>query len=174
MAGFPPPPPPLSNAPTPPPPRPRKCPLRPSRLKRSHTVLAAIDESLLVEHAVGGQEDFAMDVTDFRTPVAQRHVERGVVNVVLKALIESHGDVDMGAVVGRSEVAGERARSYGELLDPAFDEVSRCRRFGKDDEFWLGIELGGLRDDGADAGDVRRVLTFGGAELGKGDPNIRH
>jgi len=68
-------------------------------------------------------------------------------------------------MIGRGEIACERACRHGELLDAPFDEIAGRRRLGENDEVGLGIELCGLRDDAADPGDVLRVFTLGGTEL---------
>src|SRR5438270_3512686 len=94
--------------------------------------------------------------------------------MVLEALIEADGDIDLGSLIRRGETTRERSRRDGKLLHSAFDEVARGRRFGEHDEIGLGIEPGGLRDDGADAGHILRVLALGRAELRECDANGRH
>ena len=149
-------------------------PASPIRLERSDAVLPAIDESLFVENAVGGKEHLAMDVAHVGFLFSERRVQGRVVDVVLEALVEADGDIDLGSLIRRGEITRERSRRDRQLLHSAFDEVAGGRRFGEDDEVRLGIELGGLRDDGADAGDILRVLALGWAELRERDGNGRH
>jgi len=61
-----------------------------------------------------------------------------------------------------------------QLFDAPFDEVARRRRLGKDDEVGLGIELSSLRDDAADACDIRVILPLAGRKLGDRKTDVRH
>src|SRR2546426_2955041 len=115
-----------------------------------------------------------MHVTHFGFLGPQSHVERGIVDVILKTLVETHDDVDCWTLVGGGEVAGEGAGGDRQLFDSAFDEVAGGGGLGKDDEVGLGIELRGSSDDGANPRDVFGVLPFAGAELRQCNPNMRH
>ena len=106
-----------------------------------------------------------MDVPDLGLPVAEGQIQRRIVDVVLEPFVETDDDIDLRATIRGREIAGQRARGDGELLHPAFHEVSRRRRFGEHHEIGFGIELRGLADNGADASDVVGVLAFGGPEL---------
>ena len=146
----------------------------PPGLERPHAILAAVHESLLIEHAVGRQKNLAMHVTHFRLLFAERDVERRVVDVILEALVESDDDVDRGTLVGCGQIARERAGSDRELLHAAFDEIPRGGRLGEDDELRLGIEQRSLRDNGTDPRDVFCVLALARAKLGERHPDTRH
>src|SRR6266511_3869902 len=147
----------------------------PTGLERAHAVLAAVHETLFVEHAVRRQEHLAMHVPDCGLLVrVERDVERRVIDVILKALVEADDDVDRSTLVTGGEIARQRAGGDRELLDPAFHEVAGCCSFGKDDEVGLGIELRGLCDDGTDPRDIRVVLPFGWSELGDRETDVRH
>src|SRR6185503_12927383 len=143
-------------------------------VERAHALLAAIDEALLVEHAVGRQEHFAVHVTDLGSLVTQRHVQAGIVNVILELFVESDDDVDRGSLVRGGEIAHQCARGDRELLHAAFDEVAGGRGLGKDDQVRLRIELRRLAHDRADARDVVGVLAFGWPELGQGNADYGH
>ena len=94
--------------------------------------------------------------------------------MILEALVESDDDVDRGTVVRGGQVAGERSRGDRELFHAALDEIARRGRLGKDDERGPGIELRGLRHDGAYPRDILGVFALVGPELGQGDPDVRH
>jgi len=104
----------------------------------------------------------------------EREVQRRVVDVILKALVESDDDIDRRAGVRGRQIAGERAGRDGELLHAALDEVARGRCLRKDDQRGPGIELCRLGDDSANPGHILGVLALVGAELGQGDPDVRH
>src|SRR6185437_13104322 len=61
----------------------------PTRVERAHAILSPIDEPLFIEHAVRRQKDLTMDVTDLGLLVAERRVQRRVVDVILKPLVEA-------------------------------------------------------------------------------------
>src|SRR2546426_10127819 len=146
----------------------------PTGRERPHAVLTAVYEALFVEHAVRRQEHLAMHVPHVWLLLIERDVERRVVDVILKALVEADDDIDGGTLVGGGEITRQRPGGDRQLLDAPFDEVTRRRRLGEDDEVGLGIELSGLRDDGADARDIRVVLPFGRPELGDRKTDVRH
>src|SRR6266498_4726623 len=116
--------------------------------------------------------DWSSDVCS--SDLVERDVERRVIDVILKALVEADDDVDRSTLVTGGEIARQRAGGDRELLDASLDEVARRRGLGKDDEVGLGIELHGLRDDGTDPRDIRVVLPFGWSELGDRETDVRH
>ena len=65
----------------------------PAGVERLHAP-ARLDEPLLVEDAVRGQEDLAVDVPDAGIWAAQRGVQPGVEQPVLVHLVEAEGDVE--------------------------------------------------------------------------------
>src|SRR4051794_11861687 len=84
----------------------------PRRIEGSYTP-SSLDESLLVEQSVCRKKDLAMDVTNARVAVAERHVEGAIVEFVVPDLIEADGHVEWPRRVHRApvhlvEIAGER------------------------------------------------------------------
>src|SRR6266498_4501995 len=82
--------------------------------------------------------DWSSDVCS--SDLVERDVERRVIDVILKALVEADDDVDRSTLVTGGEIARQRAGGDRELLDASLDEVARRRGLGKDDEVGLGIE----------------------------------
>ena len=85
---------------------------RPHRVSNACTAPARLDEPLLVEHAVGRQEDLAVDVPDAGVGAAERGVEAGVEEPVLVHLVEAEGDVERRGL-GVAVLAGEVVRTAG-------------------------------------------------------------
>src|SRR5437762_2194297 len=56
----------------------------------------AIDEPLLVEKPVGGQEEFSVHVADhgLATPSIQRYIERAIIEGVVPHLVESNAHIE--------------------------------------------------------------------------------
>ena len=91
---------------------------RPQRGVERLDAPAGLDEPLLVEDAVGGQEHLAVDMADPGIGAAQPGIERRVVEPVLVDLVEAQGDVERRrlrvAVLAREIVerwSAETARS---------------------------------------------------------------
>src|SRR6266581_4245534 len=82
----------------------------PPRLKGPDAILPPIYEAFLVEHAVGREEHLAMYVSHVGLLPVERDVQRGIVDVILEALVESDDDVDRGTVVRGGQVGRASCR----------------------------------------------------------------
>ena len=145
----------------------------PRRVERTDLV-AALDESLLVEQSVRRQERLAVNVQDLGRASAP-HVRQAVVQVAIELLVEPDHGVDRRAAgMRRRSPAASSAAAERHLADAALDEVAGQRRFGKLHHLRAWFERGRLREHLAHAAQVALDVPFPRTELGDGDVQERH
>ena len=150
----------------------------PTRVERTDAE-SALDEALLIEHPVGGQEVFAMDVHNAGpTARIQCDVRRAVVERPFVCLVKANDRVDVPVAARRlvrvAQRGGECRCRGGGLANRSLDEVSREHRLGELDDVGHGIECRRLREDLADTRDVRRDGALRWPELRDGKVERRH
>ena len=114
-----------------------------------------------------------MDVSHERRRLAEREVDRAVVQLVAPDLVEAEADVDRRTVaVHAVQIGREPARGDGVLPHAALEEVPRHRRLGKADELRPRIEARRLSEQRPDASEVARVVALARLELGEGESDV--
>src|SRR6185437_1069977 len=139
-------------------------------------VVAALNESLLVEQPVRRQEVLAVHVQDRRFRAAQPNAHGAVVERVVPQFVEAEHDVQHafrrhGGQIDPLQRRGERARRDGQFAHAAFQEVARERRFGEMQDIRARRYAIELREHGAEPVKIFGVLTLARRELQRGDLN---
>ena len=132
---------------------------------------AGLDESLLVEHAVGGQEHLAVDVPDARVGAAKSGVETRVVETVAVDFVEAEGDVErrgLRVLVLAGEVGEEALGRDGQIADAALEEVSGERGLRRHQEIRRLRPSRHLPEERAEPAEILVVSALAGAHLGNG------
>lgn len=132
-------------------------------------------ESVFIENAIGGEEEFAVDVEEFGFSLIQREISGGVIGSAGSFFVEADGDIDgfWETWEARCEFVEELIGREREFIYAAFEDVSGWGGFGKDDKVgpffdglfdmfrqmvercieialgWLGLETGHLERSGA-------------------------
>jgi hypothetical protein len=131
-------------------------------------VAPALDEALFVEQAVRRQEDLPVHVADERHRLAERDVERAVVQLVPPDLVEPDADVDRRPrAVNAMQVGGETTSRDRVLANAPLEEVPAERRLGEAHEAGARLERGGLRQQLPDPGEIAGVVALPWLELGE-------
>jgi hypothetical protein len=147
------------------------CRPAPAGVERLHGA-AGLDEALLVEDAVGRQEDFAVDVPDAGVRAAERGVERGVVQPVLEDLVEADRDVERWSArraVLPAEVVEQPLGGDGEVPHAAFDEIAGERCLRREEQFRRLRPARHLAEERAEPAEILVVRPLPGPELGDRD-----
>jgi protein tyrosine phosphatase (PTP) superfamily phosphohydrolase (DUF442 family) len=143
----------------------------PSGIEGLHAT-PGFDKSLLVEHAIGWQEDFPVDVADAGIGTAQRSVEAGIVESVPVDLIKPERDVhrvDSGFFMLAAEVIEELIGRDGQVPHTALEEVtSECGFRSHDEVRWLGPS-GNLPEERPESAKILLIRPLVGPHLGYGE-----
>ncbi len=144
----------------------------PGQVERLHRS-PRLNEAFFIEHAVGRQENLAMDMADPCAASSETGRQRGVVEAGVPEFVESDDDIERRRTACRvrfGQVGIELLGRHREFPNAPFDEVPRQRRFGQNEEIdRFGIpsqvskELTRLLEVGP-------IGSFAGSELGDGEP----
>src|SRR5262249_7930723 len=133
-------------------------------------VLPALHEALLVEHPVGREGGLAVACAPGPLLGPPRAAPPGCGGACSASSLGARDHFqrlrrlrvrDVRAL----QVGGERARGHGRIAHAPFEEIPGERRLGEVQDVGTGIERVELREELAQAREVRRVLALAGREL---------